>query len=276
MSQSLEIETPENVQLAISPAGLGTRFYAWVFDHLLMFLVFLLVIVLAVIGFAAAGPIGLDDTIRDWFRSLGGEEPTEGPEFFAFVFFGILLLLWGLSGFVYYGVCELLMRGQTPGKRSAKIRVVKADGFSLDAASILVRNLFRVVDHLPVLWIVPLLSAKSQRLGDMVAGTIVVQDDQTTLSPVRTTLADRASADVKFQFSVMKLQKLRSQDISAIEQLLERWPRLTTQFREDLMEQLLPAIVKRLDVPPPESADRLVFLSDLLAAEYRRQNRHLG
>lgn len=275
MSQSLEFETPENVQLAISPAGLGTRFYAWVFDHLLMFLVFLLVVVLAVIAFAAMGP-EVDDSIRRWFRSIGTDEATEGPEFLAFVFFGILVLLWGLSGFVYYGVCELLMRGQTPGKRSAKIRVVKADGFSLDATSILVRNLFRVVDHLPVLWIVPLLSAKSQRLGDMVAGTIVVQDDQTTLSPMRTTLAERASADSKFQFSIVKLHKLRPQDLSAIEQLLERWPRLTTQFREDLMGQVLPAIVKRLDVPAPDPADRLVFLSDLLAAEYRRQNRHLG
>lgn len=105
----------------------------------------------------------------------------------------------GAGKFFYYGISELCLRGQTIGKRSSKIRVVKIDGFSLDAVSILVRNIFRVVDHLPLLWIVPLLSAKSQRLGDMVAGTIVIQQEVPKLTGVRSTIGRGGRRDVSFR-----------------------------------------------------------------------------
>ena len=104
---------------------------------------------------------------------------------------GLMMLIWGLGSFAYFGGCELLLRGQTLGKRLSQIRVVKVDGFQLDAASILVRNIFRVVDHLPPMWILPFLSRLGQRAGDMVAGTLVVHDAPTELSPIRTVLAER-------------------------------------------------------------------------------------
>ncbi len=53
------------------------------------------------------------------------------------VIFGICYLGFALSGWLYFGLCELLLRGQTFGKRQMGIRVVKVDGFSLDHAAIL-------------------------------------------------------------------------------------------------------------------------------------------
>ena len=89
-------------------------------------------------------------------------------------FIAFAWLFWGLGSFIYFTLCELFWRGQTIGKWACDVRVVKTDGFSLDAASVLLRNIFRLVDQIPPLWIVPVLSPRSQRFGDMVAGTVVV------------------------------------------------------------------------------------------------------
>ncbi len=275
MSAALQFETPENVELAIHPAGLGTRFYAWFVDSVLTMLVFLIVIVLTIIGLASLD-VAQVESVRRWLREFGADQPNEAIQGVAFVIVGVVLLLWGLSGFLYFGLFELLMRGQTPGKRTARIRVVKSNGFSLDAASILVRNIFRVVDHLPVLWLVPLLSAKSQRLGDMVAGTLVVQEAHESLSPIRMTLSQRTTAESKFTFPAAKLKLLRPQDLHAVETLLERWPKLTAELRHQLLSQLLPALIKRLEVSSPGPDEELVFLSDLLAAQFRWEGRRLG
>lgn len=153
--------------------------------------------------------------------------------------------------------------------------MVKIDGFSLDAVSILVRNIFRVVDHLPLLWIVPLLSAKSQRLGDMVAGTIVIQQEVPKLTGVRARLSGRAAADATFRFDAGQLKKLRPQDVDAVERLLERWRELPAQRRASLVEQIATGLVLRLEVNAPAEGERAQFLEDLLAAEYRRQARQL-
>lgn len=75
-------------------------------------------------------------------------------------------------------VCEHLWRGQTLGKRVMKLRVVDASGFSLRLGQIVARNLLRYVDMIPLGYFLgglcSLLGRKAQRLGDIVAGTIVV------------------------------------------------------------------------------------------------------
>jgi hypothetical protein len=192
------------------------------------------------------------------------------------IFVGLIMLVWGLGSFMYFGLCELFMRGQTPGKRLSKIRVVKSDGFSLDAQSILIRNIFRVLDHLPPLWIVPLLSAKAQRLGDMVAGTVLVSDEQLELSSVRTELAERPALESHFRFHSATLAKLSDTDVLAVEQLLDRWDSLKPEQREKLLEVVVVPLAQKLLVDVPYSSQRLLFLEDLLAAEIRRQHRGLG
>jgi len=179
MNSAIRFETPENVQVAYEPAGLGTRFLAWFLDQLLLWVVMFV----AFLGLLAAGVS---------FGALFDESKDPDDSRRALLYFmGMMMLLWGLGSFVYFALCELLLRGQTVGKRVSNIRVVKTGGFQLDAASILVRNVFRVADHLPPLWIIPAMSRLGQRAGDMVAGTIVVADAPAQLSGVRTSLAAR-------------------------------------------------------------------------------------
>ena len=221
----------------------------------------------------ALGGIVTDGLLTSVENGLDGS--ADGPEATAYLI-GLFIVIWGLGSFFYYGIFELFMRGQTPGKRMSHIRVVKADGFSLDATSILVRNIFRVLDHIPVLWIVPLASASGRRFGDMVAGTIVIQDEVTTLATVREQLASRPATESQFRFTPSVLKQLTPTDVMAVEQLLERWIELPAERKFELRNQIVNGLTNRLNLDAPAERDRLRFLEDLLAAEYRRQARRLG
>ena len=157
----------------------------------------------------------------------------------------------------------------------AKIRVVKVDGFSLDAPSILIRNIFRIVDHIPALWIVPVLSAKGQRSGDMVAGTVVISDERQELSNVRTELSERSALESEFRFSKTALNTLNERDIRGIEMLLERWQDLPDVQQQTLLTAMIEPLTRRMNIEPPEPQQRLRFFEDLLAAELRQQHRGL-
>ncbi len=96
----------------------------------------------------------------------GGSYTTEVPWLW-------LTLVW----FVYFVVPEAMF-GATPGKHWMRLKVVRLDGRPLDLPSVVMRNVLRFIDALPVLYLLGglfvLLTPGSQRLGDMVAGTTVV------------------------------------------------------------------------------------------------------
>jgi|GEM_PF-705596 len=265
----VQFETPENVQVSYAIAGLGTRFVAWVIDFALIWFVIFLLLILAGIGAAASGEVE-----RDFERALK-LRPGEMPEIPMYIL-GIFAAIVSFSTFFYFGLSELFMRGQTFGKRRLKIRVVKADGFSLDAGAILLRTIFRVIDHLPPVWLVPLLSKKGQRLGDMIAGTILIKEEIGTINPLRERLLNSDPAARVFQFSAPTLTRARPIDIEAVEKFLERAGRLQPHARETLLMALCNPLARRMQVDPPDEKLRHRFLEDFLTAEYRRQYRQLG
>lgn len=263
MPSAIRFETPENVQVAYEPAGLGTRFVAWFLDQVLLWVAMLvLLLVLAAVGVSF-------EAIFDLF------EDSDNIERAMLYAIGLFMLVWGLGSFVYFAACELLLRGQTVGKRASNIRVVKAGGFQLDAASILIRNMFRVADNIPPLWVIPAMSRLHQRSGDMVAGTIVVADAPAQLSGVRTTLSTRSAAEAQFRFDAAQLKKLAPSDFQAVERVLERWGALPAEDQWQLGETYTRQLSKKLGITVPAEAEQLRFLEDLLAAEFRRQDRSL-
>ncbi len=270
MDQRVKFETPENVKISYQVAGPGTRFLAWFADNvfLTIFCIFLLV------AFIAVG-VSLDGVFEDMVGQAGGNGFVDGEQF-SLVFLGIWLMIWSLGSFFYFGLSELILRGQTIGKRMSKIRVVKADGFSLDPVSILIRTLFRVVDQLPPLWVVPVLSNSSQRFGDMVAGTVVVADEPPEISTVRQILSSRQASESKFRISGAMLKRAQSSDFATIESILDRWDALSVEEQSALTEKIVPVLAQRLQTEVPALSDHQQFLEDLLAAEYRRQSRSLG
>lgn len=262
MRDANRFETPENVRVDYETAGLGTRYLAWFVDQVILWLLMIVVFV----GLIIAGA-----SFESLFDSVDGED-FQGAIFY---FVGLMALVWGLSSFLYFGLSELLLRGQTIGKRMLAIRVVKADGFQLDASSILIRSLFRVLDHLPPMWIVPVLSQRAQRAGDMVAGTIVVADAPAQLSDVRIALDQRPASEVQFRFDHTMLKRLSTRDFSAVEQILDRWQSLPENQKDELLRTFADQIARKLKIDPPASNERVRFLEDLFAAELRRQDRAL-
>jgi uncharacterized RDD family membrane protein YckC len=277
MSAKIQFETPENIQVAYEPAGLGTRFVAWFVDNIIMyagaFAIFFILVCSGVITDTVLRDIvepGRESVRRTFDQSSG--EPRQAVLYFI----GAFLLVSGVGSFIYYGLSELFLRGQTVGKRMSGIRVVRLDGFALEPGGVFVRNIFRVIDHLAPLWLVPLLSKKSQRLGDMVAGTVVVFDKPESISDLRLSLSQRPVGDAKFVFDTVTLKRARPQDFAAVEKILERWEQLTGNQQETFLGQLVPPLAARLKTDLPPDDQRLQFLHDLLAAEYRRQHRTLG
>ena len=143
----LEVETPDHVVLRYDLAGGGNRGFAALVDFVLAALIF-------------AGSIYGFSLLTDRFASAGP-------------FFGVLVLLTLTLAWSYFVLLEWLWQGQTVGKRLYGLRVIR--GF----VAVLVRNLIRIVDFLPGFYGLGLLTiivtSRSQRLGDIAAGTYVVR-----------------------------------------------------------------------------------------------------
>jgi uncharacterized RDD family membrane protein YckC len=150
-TNTLQIRTPEGVVFSQELAGPVPRFLAWLIDALIQLaLVLILGIVLSLLSLIAGG----------------------FAEAFAILMFFLLSI--GYSIFL-----EWFWRGQTVGKRALGLRVVDAQGLRLHFSQIVVRNLLRVADALPMFYLVGgiacLASRRSQRLGDFAANTVVVR-----------------------------------------------------------------------------------------------------
>jgi uncharacterized RDD family membrane protein YckC len=231
MSDQIRIDTPESVDLALEPAGLGSRFLAAVIDGLIQGGATVLLILILIPAMAVRETIEL-------FQSeiVGG------------VFVAILLLLLGFLFFGYKLVLEAFWNGQTVGKRAVGIRVLKQNGLPVDFLQVLVRNLMRLVDYLPFYYLVGsvavLASRKSQRLGDMVAGTVVVREKKATMP----TLPQRLSVQAPYDLNVLREHVLRlsEADVEPARQFWERRMQLEQQARYRVAASIMQALVTRM------------------------------
>src|SRR6185295_8185310 len=94
---------------------------------------------------------------------------------------GILFMFcvyWG-----YFAFFEIIWSGRTPGKRIVRIRVIKDSGRPINVYESIGRNVLRAIDFLPIMYglgvVVMMLNRHSRRIGDFVAGTVVVYDTAT-------------------------------------------------------------------------------------------------
>jgi hypothetical protein len=163
---------------------------------------------------------------------------------------GYLLWVWLPTLFLYFfyhPVLELAMRGRTPGKRIAGVRLVTREGDIPGAGALLLRNVFRLLDSLPVCYLVGLVTVMFTdhhvRVGDLAAGTLLVMDHDSTATSFAATAGTRNG--------------LSPQAVDLIQELLDRWSTLDEQNRGTIARTLLAR------VEPQLSADELVRLSTL-------------
>jgi uncharacterized RDD family membrane protein YckC len=164
-ADQLNIETPEQVDLRFPIAGIGSRFLAILADSVLQVVaLFVMFFVFALIVSAAPHVRGTTTMVN-----------TGAKWFVAAVVLFYFLLYWG-----YFSLFEAFWNGQTPGKRLLKIRVIKDSGRQITLFEALARNLIRIVDALPSFYLVGVITMlcnrEQKRLGDLVAGTIVIHE----------------------------------------------------------------------------------------------------
>jgi len=192
------VNTPEGVSLRLSPAGPVPRILAWSIDILIR---------LAINGviFAALAIFGKTGI-------------------------GIALILTFLLEWFYPVYFELYKNGQTPGKKVFNIYVTMENASPISPGASIIRNLLRFVDFLPFLYgfgfISMMLTRRFQRLGDLVAGTVVlhkaldypkVEEDNTTAiaPPVSLNLAEQ-QALIRYQQRIPYLTSERAEELAQL------------------------------------------------------------
>jgi uncharacterized RDD family membrane protein YckC len=218
----LTIETPEQIPLEFPLAGIGSRFLAIALDTLLQVLGSLLIIFIAELVL----PTVARWTPRAW---------TWGAALLLLAFFVLY------SG--YYALFEVFWNGQTPGKRLVRLRVIGDQGRPLTVYEAILRNLLRIVDQLPGIYVVGIISVflteRNQRLGDIAAGTVVVHE--------------KAMQDVQPDFPASSPSQatapglqISPEELELIERFLQRRYDLSPEVRQRSAEQIAARLRARL------------------------------
>jgi uncharacterized RDD family membrane protein YckC len=156
-----ELELPEEIDLQVELANVGSRTLAILVDLSLGGLVLF-------IAYALSMLIGRN-MVDDWLTKFSANALKTV----------LMLLIFGFQ-WGYFNFFEWLWNGQTPGKRLLHLRVIKVDGSPVSGVDVLLRNLSRPIDTLGPMGLLGLLmifiSRKAQRLGDLMARTLVIHE----------------------------------------------------------------------------------------------------
>lgn len=240
--QHLEVETPEHVTLDLEIAGVGSRALAAIVDTFILGgLALALLVSLAILG-------GYGVRVAVWAS--------------------LLLALAGFAaGHLYFILFEGLRAGQTPGKRLVGIRVVMDTGHPVTVGAAVARNLLRLADFLPPPYLTGSLLAafhpQGKRLGDLVAGTVVVRDRPSEL-PMPSA---RARAGVAaLGHAAVGHDEFGEPDLSeAALGVLARFEARRRELAPAARVRLATALIERLGVRPPPGVDPVDHLVALHA-----------
>jgi len=221
----LTIDTPEQTALEFPLAGIGSRFLAMAADTAIQFIVGIVVLISAGV---------LAGTLNVFSKA--------SPQWIA----AIVIICMFLLNAAYFAFFEVIWNGQTPGKRYAKLRVMKDDGRPIGVYEAIVRNLMRIVDGLPGIYgvgiICVLVNKENKRLGDFVAGTVVVHEK--TLEGVRPV----SQIKVDDTLPVFDASNISLEEIQLIETFLQRRDQWDPGVRTSMATQISLKIGDKLGV----------------------------
>ena len=247
------IVTPDAVGLDLQIATLGSRGAAYLLDVLL----FGAVATLLVIGQLILGASGF---VPGW---LG---------------IALLLLFAFLWQFGYPIGCETLARGRTPGKAAMGLRVVTVEGAPVGLRHATVRATVGLVELLGTGGAIAVLSSfaspRSQRLGDMAAGTLVIRERGGGATPTVETFT--APPGLEAYTARLDVSGLRASDYATLRETLRRAGELPPAVRAELTSDLARRFVGKVQPPPPASCPAEAFLTCIAAAVQARRSRDLA
>jgi uncharacterized membrane protein SpoIIM required for sporulation/uncharacterized RDD family membrane protein YckC len=239
--QHLEVETPEHVLLDYEIAGVGSRALAAIGDMVVIF-VWLIAVAYVIDQLFPAN--------SRWGLVVGGVVS--------------FLTIWG-----YFTFFEGLRAGQTPGKRWLGIRVVRDTGHPVTFGAAAARNLLRIADFLPPPYLLGALFValhpRGKRLGDIVAGTVVVRDQPVIheVEPPPATVGELEAG----------VPELANEEFHFLREYAERAAILPDDVRARLAGRLVLRLAERY---PNRPADPELFLAGLYRDELARRRGRFG
>jgi uncharacterized RDD family membrane protein YckC len=240
LDDRLTIATPEGVALELILAGLGSRFLARLLDTVIQFGVIL------ALGFG----LGISGSQHPgWVQA-------------------IVIVLIFLTVFAYDIAFETLNHGRTIGKQAAGIRVVGQTGEPVRFLSSAVRNIARILDFLPLLYLIGTISiiatARDQRVGDLAAGTLVMRDRFPGMARAAAPITVSPAAVTTWDVSAVN-----PAEIQAVRQFLDRRLDLTPPARNYFAADLANRLAPRVAGIPPYSHPEYVLEGIVVAKQSR-------
>lgn len=226
----ITVHTTQNIDIDYEIGGLGERIVAYIIDLGIF-------VALSIIGGILAANVLSNTGISIYF-----------------IIVGVMLLFYDL-------VCEVFFNGQSIGKLVMKIRVISLDGTRPRFSQYLLRWLFRIVDFTLTSWlgglICIILTDNGQRIGDIVAGTVVIR------TTPRTTANNivYANVDDAYQPVFVQASQLNDEDINLIHEVIEAYLKTGNTT---VVYNLADKIRQHLSISLPPSMNSMQFLQTLV------------
>jgi len=243
----IKLLTPESVELEFTLAGIGSRALALSLDY--SFLLLCLLLFWTMWGIVSSQVLTYLENTGIAYQSLP-------------IWLGAIALLVSFAIFAgYFVFFEVLWQGQTPGKRLTKIRVIRDNGRPIKMSQAALRALLRPIDDFFFIGaFLIFFGRREKRVGDWVAGTVVVQDDQpqSRSGILISQEAKRLAEDLP---KMTHLTQLLPDDFAVIREYLQRRNFMETRARSELsltLARQTRAIVQLAEIPSGLTSDQFL------------------
>ncbi|HEY9810237.1 MAG TPA: RDD family protein [Halomicronema sp.] len=242
----LIIQTPESVELQFTLALVETRIKALLLDILIQY--FLSIFIFSFFGF-------LFQEISNFLKSTFAQEQID------LWLRAIYILLNFLLYMGYFAIFETLWQGQTPGKRMSNIRVICEDGRRISFSQAALRALLLPFDQLLGIGVFSMiLTKRKKRLGDLIAGTLIISEETRKNSP-NLAISQLAKNLAKKLPEIAHLSNLTPNDLNVIQEYLKRRNVMETEAKAQLSRQLaaqVKTIISLDKIPDKVSAEQFL------------------
>jgi uncharacterized RDD family membrane protein YckC len=230
LETDVAIETPEHIVFRYRVAGPARRALAYLLDLIICYGALIVVGLLVLLAAGSASSMGED---------VSGLAKAGA---------GVMLVALFFVQWVYFVIVETVW-GRSPGKAALGLRVLTSEGRPIGFSHAALRNLLRAADALPVANLLGVAfmasTQKFQRIGDLVAGTmVIVADDRTLAEPIRLW----PSASPQELASLPDRVALDPDERMALELFLRRRGRLGGAREQELARMIAPAFARRFDL----------------------------
>lgn len=251
----MDIKTPEFVSLQFPLAGIGSRAAAFIIDQMILAAVYIVILIaffLASKGMSSFSFFYLDQSFP-----------------IAMMIIAIFVIYWS-----YFFAFEFFSGGSTIGKKVIGIRVLQENGHSITLLASFIRNFMRIIDALPASYLLGFLTMffhrKHKRLGDLVAGTIVIHERKAKRkkkpSAIEKEIQKRGLSKQDLILDSWLLKSFSTKDWKLISTYSSRFLSLADKERNEFTKQIANLLLPKISIESEGKTE--LDLENILLALY--------